>query len=308
MGAPESATGLVLRLAVLAVALGPSLPIGAVMASIGRRTMPVGLVGTAFGGGVIAAMLCLLGGMLASLVHLPDGALLKALNDAFLGAAFPEEIAKFAVLVGFVLRHNEAHRGRDAVLLGGWVGLGFAMLENFFYVTSAQEWLITGAVRASLSVPGHVSWGLIMGCFVARAARGEGSILAALGLPILLHGAFDAVLMYRDQVESDPLPTNLVLVILFATVLVSAWALIRWPVCGELARLDKAEPAETRMSDDAAGSVALAAGLSSLVLIALIPLGIAAAGTAAIAVDARYASLVVLSIMPWTFVELWRRA
>ena len=95
--------------------------------------------------------------------------------------------------------------------------------------------------------------------------------------------------------------------ILFALVLLCAWGLIRWPICAELTRLDLEEDAETRMSDDAANQLVVVAGLSSLVLITAIPLAIIGAGAAAVAVDLRYASLIVLAIMPLTFVELWRR-
>jgi RsiW-degrading membrane proteinase PrsW (M82 family) len=300
--------GALLRCLILAVALGPALPIGAVMASIGRRTTSPGLIGTAFAGGVISAMLCLVGGALFYLFELPEHDLVHALGEAFLGAAIPEEIAKFAVIAGFVLRHHDAVRGRDAVLVGGWVGLGFAMLENFHYVTSSEQWLITGAIRASLSVPGHVSWGLIMGYYVARHARGDGTLLPALGVPILLHGAFDAVLMYRDRVETDVLPNNFLFVAAFAVVLACAWALMRWPVSSELARLDTEEGVDSRMSDEAANTLVVLAGISSLALIALIPIAVLASLWAALSVDTRYASLLVLVIMPWTFVELWRRA
>jgi hypothetical protein len=304
---PE-APSFLLRCLILAIALGPAVPIGAVMASIGRRTVSPGLLGTAFAGGIIAAMLCLLGGVIFALLPFPETGLLKALGEAFMGAAIPEETAKFAVLAGFVLRHHDASRPRDAILAGGWVGLGFALIENFYYVTSSEQWLVTGAVRASLSVPGHVSWGLIMGCFLARHARGLNSALPALGMPILLHGAFDAVLMYREQVEKDPLPGNLLFVLIFALVLAAAWALMRWPVCTELARLDDEAATEARMSDEAAAALEVAAGLSSLALIALIPLALAGMAWASLTLDLRYASLAVLCIMPWTFVELWRRA
>jgi RsiW-degrading membrane proteinase PrsW (M82 family) len=276
-----------LRCLILAIALGPALPIGIVMASIGRRTLSPGLLGTAFAGGIIAAMLCLLGGVIVHMLPMPQAGLGKALGEAFLGAAIPEETAKFAVLAGFVLLHHDANRARDAILAGGWVGLGFALLENFYYVTASQEWLVTGAVRASLSVPGHVSWGLIMGWFLARRARGQGFDLGALGVPILLHGAFDAVLMYRDQVEKEPLPENLLFVLLFAVVLAAAWALMRWPVCAELARLDDEAAVEARMSDEAASALELAAGLSSLALIILIPLALGGMAWASMTFDLR---------------------
>ena len=188
-----------LRLIILLVAFGPTLPIGAVMSSIGRRTMSAALIVAAFGGGIVSAPLSFLGSVLSHLVAYPDSDLVKAAGEAFLSAAIPEELAKFVVLVFFVLNHQDAKGPRDAILTGGFVGLGFATIENFLYVTGTHEWLVTGAVRAAISVPGHVSWGLIMGYFIVRHARGEGSLLPALAVPVLLHGLFDAVLMYRSK-------------------------------------------------------------------------------------------------------------
>jgi MFS superfamily sulfate permease-like transporter len=83
---------------------------------------------------------------------------------------------------------------------------------------------------------------------------------------------------------------------------------MRWPVSSELARLDAEEGVDTRMSDEAAGTLVVLAGVSSLALIAVIPVAVLASLWAALSVDIRYASLLVLVIMPWTFVELWRRA
>ena len=293
---------------ILAVALGPALPIGAVLASIGRRTLSPGIIAYAASGGLIAALLSLVGGMFYTVLDFSEGDLAKSLGEAFLGAAVPEEVAKFAVITGFVLRQAEAVARRDAILVGGWVGLGFAIFENFYYVTGANDWLLTGAVRASLSVPGHVSWGLIMGYFIARHARGEGSLLPALVTPILLHGGFDAVLMYQQKVETDPLPSSILFVLAFAVVLLAGWALVRWPVSAFLARLDQEPGAEVAMSEELSRNIVISAGLTCLVLIACLPVAVIAAITAALIVDLRYASLVVLCIMPLTFVDLWRRA
>src|SRR6185503_19130265 len=70
------APSFLLRCLILAIALGPALPIGTVMASIGRRTLSPGLLGTAFAGGIIAAMLCLIGGVIFAMLPFPPTGLL----------------------------------------------------------------------------------------------------------------------------------------------------------------------------------------------------------------------------------------
>jgi RsiW-degrading membrane proteinase PrsW (M82 family) len=59
-----------------------------------------------------------------------------------------EETAKLFVLAVLVARH-EAFARRDANALGAAVGLGFGLLENFFYVIAAGNWpLIAGGARS----------------------------------------------------------------------------------------------------------------------------------------------------------------
>ncbi len=125
----------------------------------------------------------------------------QALAEGFVGAAIPEELAKYTVLLGIVCAHEDCDIGLDIILGAAWIGLGFAALENVLYVVQAKDVYSTGMVRAVMAVPFHVSLGLVMGaCLVMARQQGRWRSLwsvAALALPILLHGVFDTALFSR---------------------------------------------------------------------------------------------------------------
>jgi RsiW-degrading membrane proteinase PrsW (M82 family) len=123
-------------------------------------------------------------------------------------AAVPEETVKFFVLVILAEKHVDVRRFQDVIVLGLAVSLGFATLENFFYVISVGDWRMTAALRALTSVPGHGLDGLAMGVLLVSARldgiRGHGikelwSARSALLVPVLLHAAYDFPLFVVKQ-------------------------------------------------------------------------------------------------------------
>src|SRR6202041_2555037 len=118
-----------------------------------------------------------------------------AATTAVLLAAIPEESIKFFVLVALAEKHVDVRRLQDIVLLALAVSLGFATLENFFYVTSVGGWEMTAALRAITAVPGHCIDGLAMGALLVTARlNGSKSVWSgryALIVPIVLHAAYD---------------------------------------------------------------------------------------------------------------------
>jgi len=119
------------------------------------------------------------------------------LASAFLSAAIPEELFKFLVLWVYCARHREFNEPIDGIVYGVAVSLGFATLENVLYVSSGG--LVVAILRAFTAVPGHAFLGAIMGYYVGRARfepeRKGSLVLAALGIPILLHGLYDYPLL-----------------------------------------------------------------------------------------------------------------
>jgi RsiW-degrading membrane proteinase PrsW (M82 family) len=125
------------------------------------------------------------------------GTLAEAGITAVLVAAIPEESIKFFVLVSLAEKHVDVRRLQDLLVLALAVSLGFATLENFFFVISAGGWKMTAALRAITAVPGHGIDGLAMGALLIRARLSERAedVRLALIVPVLLHAAYDFPLL-----------------------------------------------------------------------------------------------------------------
>lgn len=118
--------------------------------------------------------------------------------NAFLVAAVPEEAAKLFVL-WIVLRKNKYFDEHfDGIVYAVCVGLGFAAIENVFYVLGSEDWLSVAVMRALLSVPGHYAFAVIMGYCYAVYRFVKPSVWNALMIfvmPMMAHGIYDALAM-----------------------------------------------------------------------------------------------------------------
>lgn len=129
---------------------------------------------------------------------------------AFGVAAATEEILKLAVVLLFVWRKPYFNEVMDGVLYLAAASMGFAGLENAFYVMNAKEdALLTGIVRALTAVPQHAIASGVMGYFVGRGKMGGGPKWVGLGLVvgIAIHGMYDWSLMSGGTYGfGDPIP------------------------------------------------------------------------------------------------------
>lgn len=118
---------------------------------------------------------------------------------AFLVAALPEESFKLLAL-WLVLRKNPYFDEHfDGIVYAVFIGLGFATVENIFYVFNEEEnWLGVAIVRAFLAVPGHYAFAILMGYyysvyhFVDHSPKVATCILL---VPVTAHGLYDALAM-----------------------------------------------------------------------------------------------------------------
>ena len=116
---------------------------------------------------------------------------------AFLVAALPEEACKLFAL-WLILRKNPYFDEHfDGIVYAVCVGLGFAAIENGFYVLGEDEgWMSVAISRALLAVPGHYAFAILMGYyysvyhFVNHSSRVAVYILL---VPVLAHGIYDAL-------------------------------------------------------------------------------------------------------------------
>jgi hypothetical protein len=169
---------------------------------------PARVLWTTFGLGCASVVPAVLLGVTVEPVLRTTDALSVAAFEAFVIAAMCEETAKLAVLLGYSFRHSAFDESMDGIVYGATASLGFAALENLLYVLDGGFGL--AILRGLLSVPGHATYGAVMGYYVGRARFDPENRwrLVGLGLlaAVLLHGLYDFPLMLigDDAVAGSP--------------------------------------------------------------------------------------------------------
>ena len=122
----------------------------------------------------------------------------KAAYDGFIVAGATEEAFKFLMVFILIWRNRNFNEKFDGIVYAVSVSLGFAAIENLFYVFSDNSMQV-GILRAFTAVPGHTIFGIVMGFYLGLARfstqdRGKW-LLKAFTIPWLLHGIYDFMLM-----------------------------------------------------------------------------------------------------------------
>jgi len=123
--------------------------------------------------------------------------IITASYDAFVVAAFTEELFKFLFFALLIWRNKNFNEKYDGIVYAVFVSLGFAAVENVLYVF--ENGMGTGILRAFTAVPAHAIFGITMGYFLGLAKmldyNKKANIIKALVFPIILHGIYDFMLM-----------------------------------------------------------------------------------------------------------------
>lgn len=130
--------------------------------------------------------------LLPSLPGLPG-----ALVDAFLATALPEEAAKLLAVAAACLWSREWNEPMDGIVYGVAAGLGFASLENAYFVAaSGDPWVVVGRAFTANLAHAAFTGGAAFFIGLARLRLRRGLPLAVLGvaLAVLLHGVYDLFL------------------------------------------------------------------------------------------------------------------
>lgn len=128
---------------------------------------------------------------------------------AFLVVALVEEGMKYLVLRYYNYPMREFDEPYDGIMYGVAVSLGFAAIENVFYIfLSGGNPYHTGIGRAITAVPAHAVFGIMMGFFVGKAKfmqKGNAWLerMKGLGIAILFHGAYDYFL-FESEIRNIP--------------------------------------------------------------------------------------------------------
>ncbi|MCM3444478.1 glutamic-type intramembrane protease PrsW (plasmid) [Metabacillus halosaccharovorans] len=116
--------------------------------------------------------------------------------QAFLSAALLEEFFKWFILYFTIYKHVEFDQHYDGIVYGAAVSLGFATLENIFYLFANGLDIALG--RAILPVSSSGLFGVIMGYYLGNGKfsndRENKWIFYSLLIPFILHGLYDYIL------------------------------------------------------------------------------------------------------------------
>jgi len=123
----------------------------------------------------------------------------KAAWDGFIVAGATEEAFKYLAVFILIWRNRNFNEKFDGIVYAVSVSLGFAAIENLFYVFSNSNSLQVGLLRAFTAVPGHTIFGIVMGFYLALArfsfTNRRRWLIRAFTVPWLLHGVYDFLLM-----------------------------------------------------------------------------------------------------------------
>ena len=92
----------------------------------------------------------------------------EALIKSFLSAAPVEEVLKFTVLYSLVYKMKDFNEPIDGIVYGVAVSLGFATLENIYYVYVLSDYFATNSqglaiLRSFSAIPAHGIFGATSG-------------------------------------------------------------------------------------------------------------------------------------------------
>ncbi|MFM7983094.1 MAG: PrsW family intramembrane metalloprotease, partial [Candidatus Fonsibacter sp.] len=124
---------------------------------------PMRMLVKSFFGGVLSAFLSLCISLPLGMLFNPDG-IESATFSAFMGAAIPEEIAKWIIFYWLIRRSKHFDQYYDGILYAIFISMGFALFENLLYVYDGG--MQVALVRAVLTVPGHMLFAIPMGYFL----------------------------------------------------------------------------------------------------------------------------------------------
>lgn len=163
---------------------------------------PAGLLWGCVGRGVLAALLSIIletiGQRILNVSQVNQNTLVGVMILNFVVVGAVEEGTKYALMGKYTWNKYDFNCRFDGIVYAAFTSLGFAAFENIEYVF--QYGLSVALPRAFLSIPGHLGFSVIFGCFYGRArlaanqgrrAKMYAEIIVGYLLAVLLHGTYD---------------------------------------------------------------------------------------------------------------------
>lgn len=128
-----------------------------------------------------------------------EGTIMGSPWSQSLVTGFLEEFLKWFVLYYFIYQNVEFDERYDGIVYGVSVSLGFATIENIFYLFAYG--IHQAFFRALLPVSSHALFGVIMGYYLGKAKFSDQTVkrrLVAFAFfaPAILHGIYDYILTF----------------------------------------------------------------------------------------------------------------
>ncbi|WP_409288998.1 glutamic-type intramembrane protease PrsW [Peribacillus sp. SCS-37] len=156
-------------------------------------TEPLSVVSKAFIFGAVLVLPI----MFIEYVLKAESIIMDSFSTAFFSAGLIEEFFKWFILLYVIYNHVEFDEPYDGIVYGAAVSLGFATLENIFYLIGNGVDQAIG--RALLPVSSHALFGVIMGFYFGKgkftSKNKKMYIFLAFAVPYLLHGTYDYILL-----------------------------------------------------------------------------------------------------------------
>jgi len=181
-------------LTLLSLSLAPGLAIGLYIYLKDRHERePLYLLIVSFLYGGISTVITFLISKSLHLTQSVEADVLDQFYNAFFKVALVEEFSKF-IFVRFVLYYNKNfNEPFDGIVYAIMIGMGFATVENLFYVF--EQGVMVGILRVFTAIPAHATLAVIMGFFLGKAKflvnRQLYYSTLALLVATLFHGLYD---------------------------------------------------------------------------------------------------------------------
>lgn len=181
-------------LALLSLSLAPGVAIGLyIYLKDKHEREPVHLLIISFLYGTCSTIITFLISSGLTSVILSNTSAIDQFYNAFFKVALIEEFSKF-IFVRFILFNNKNfNEPFDGIVYAMMVGMGFATIENIFYVF--EQGIMVGVLRVFTAVPAHATLAVIMGFFLGKAKfiHQKKFYYSALALitATLFHGIYD---------------------------------------------------------------------------------------------------------------------
>ncbi len=135
---------------------------------------------------------------------------------AFFGVGLTEELCKFMFLKWYIYKNKNFDEPMDGVVYAVMVSMGFAAVENIFYVFSSNDPTATAITRSLTAVPAHACFGIIMGLYFGLARftfkrKRFYYLIISISFASIAHGFYNVFLFIGCKY--CPLLTVLVLIV-----------------------------------------------------------------------------------------------